>query len=69
MLLQRILPRYDVAEVHQIVVAAPPDVVYTAIRHADLRDPVIDVLGAMRDLPSDIVRWLRGELLRRTLRI
>lgn len=60
MLLDHFLPRYDHVEIQRIVVAAPPDVVYAAIRTTNLRDPVIDLLSAIRELPNRVVRRMRG---------
>ena len=36
MLIDRYLPRFDVSEVHEVDVDAPPEVTYAAIREADL---------------------------------
>jgi len=41
MLIDRFLPAFDVSEVHEVEIDAPPEIVYDAIRQADLRDPVI----------------------------
>lgn len=60
MLIDKYLPRFDVAEVHELEVDAPPDVTYAAIREADLRDPLIAALFAIRELPNRIARRVRG---------
>lgn len=61
MLIDDYLPRYDVTEVQQVRVHAPPEVTYPAIHETDLRDPMIDALFAIRELPTRLVRRLRGE--------
>lgn len=61
MLIDKYLPRFDVAEVHELEVDAPPDATYTAMWHADLRDPLVAALFAIRDLPNRIARRARGE--------
>jgi hypothetical protein len=60
MLIDRFLPKFDVSEVHEVVVDAPSDVAYDAIRQTDLRDPVIDGLFALRELPTRLLQRLRG---------
>jgi hypothetical protein len=61
MLIDRHLPRYDVTEVCSIEVDASWPRAYAAIREADLRDPVVDALFALRDLPLRILRAWHGE--------
>jgi hypothetical protein len=61
MLIDKYLPRYQVTEIHEVRVDAPPTVTYSAIRETDLRDPVIEALFAVRELPNRIARRLRGE--------
>jgi hypothetical protein len=61
MLIDRYLPRFDVTEVHEVQVNAPSDLTYAAIREADLRDPLVGALFAVRELPNRIARKLRGE--------
>jgi hypothetical protein len=61
MLIDQCLPRFDATEVHEVEVSAPPDVTYAAIRTADLRDPLISALFAVRELPNRIARKLHGE--------
>jgi hypothetical protein len=36
MLIDRFLPRFDVTEVHEVEVDAPPEITYEAIRQTDL---------------------------------
>jgi hypothetical protein len=61
MLIDRYLPRFDVTCVRETSVAAAPDEAYAAVRETDLRDPLINVLFALRELPLKIARRLRGE--------
>lgn len=61
MLIDRYLPRYDVTYVCETSVDAPPDETYAAVRETDLRDPLVNVLFALRELPLKIARRLRGE--------
>jgi hypothetical protein len=60
MLIDRYLPQYDVTEVQQLPVKASPDATYGAIRKADLHDPMIDALFAIRELPDRLARRFRG---------
>jgi hypothetical protein len=60
MLIDRFLPRCDVSLEFETTVDAPPDEVFHAIREADLRDPVISALFALRELPLRLARRLRG---------
>lgn len=61
MVIDRFLPKYDVTHVCEMSVVAPPDETYDAIRETNLKDPVIDFLFALRELPLRIARRLRGE--------
>jgi hypothetical protein len=61
MLIDRFLPQFDVSHVCEVSVAALADETYTAIRETNLRDPVVDALFALRELPQRIARRLRGE--------
>ncbi len=61
MLIDRYLPRFDVTYVCETSVDAAPDDAYAAVRETDLRDPVVSVLFALRELPLKIARRLRGE--------
>ena len=65
MLIDRFLPVFDVTEVHEVAVDAPPEIVYDAIRQTDLRDPVIDTLFTVRELPTRLAEKLRGSPTRR----
>jgi hypothetical protein len=61
MLLDLYLPRYDVSEVHAVVVDADTDSTWQAIRRADLsRSPVVRVLLELRSLPNRLGRVLGG---------
>jgi hypothetical protein len=61
MLIDRYLPIYDVTLAYEATVHASTDETYHAIREADLRDPVISALFALRELPMRLTRRLRGE--------
>lgn len=60
MLIDRFLPAFEVNEVHEVEIDAPPEIVYAAIRQTDLHDPVIDALFAVRELPTRLAEKLRG---------
>jgi len=66
MLIDRFLPAFDVTDIHEVEVDAPPEIVYAAIRHADLHDPVIDVLFTLRELPTRLSERMRGIRTSRT---
>lgn len=61
MLLDELMPRYDVVERHRTEVRAPPAVVYAAIRDADLASGLVTraLLGA-RALPAAIFALYRS---------
>lgn len=61
MLIDRYLPTFDVSHICEESVAAPPEAAFTAIRETDLRDPIVDFLFALRELPLRLARRLRGE--------
>jgi len=61
MVIDRFLPRYDVTYICETSVDAPPRETYAAIRETDLKDPVIDFLFGLRELPLRIARRLRRE--------
>jgi hypothetical protein len=61
MLIDQYLPHFDVTEVHEVEVDAPPEGTYPAIRMADLRDPLVSALFAVRELPNRVARRLRGQ--------
>lgn len=61
MLIDRFLPEFDVTQVIEIEVDAPLQEVYAAILETDLRDPVINTLFALREIPLRISRRFRGE--------
>lgn len=56
MLIDRYLPTFDATSICEASIAAPPEAVYATIRATNLRDPVIDFLFAIRELPLRIVR-------------
>jgi len=60
MLIDRFLPVFDVREVHEMEIDAPPEIVYDAVRQADLRDPALDALFTLRELPLRLEEKLRG---------
>jgi hypothetical protein len=61
MLLDELMPVYDVVERHQTVVRAAPDVVFRAIREADLAGgPVTRALLAVRVLPAATLALARS---------
>lgn len=61
MTIDRFLPRCDVSLEFETNVDAPMDEVFRAIREADLRDPVISALFALRELPQRLARRLHGQ--------
>lgn len=61
MLLDELMPRYDVVERHATVVRASPAVVYAAIREADLTaGPITQSLLALRALPAAVLAVRRS---------
>lgn len=49
------MPRFDVRERHRVIVNAPADAVFAAVRSVDLRDsPVISWLFRLRELPGSL---------------
>jgi hypothetical protein len=59
-LLDEVLPRYDASERHEIVVAAPPDVVFGAVKDVTVRDVrLLTPLMALRGLPRLVKRRRR----------
>lgn len=61
MLIDRCLPTFDATHVCEVSVAAPPETVYAAMLETDLRDPVVELLFALRELPLRLARRLRAE--------
>jgi hypothetical protein len=59
--IDRFLPRYDVTYVCETSVDASPDDTYAAMKETDLRDPIVNTLFALRELPMNAVRRLRGQ--------
>ena len=61
MLLDDLMPRYDVVERHRTTVRAAPATVFAAIRRADLAGgPIASALMALRLLPAAIVGLVRS---------
>ena len=60
MLIDRFIPDPDFQEVRQLEIDAVPKEVMAAIKGADLKDPVISTLFAVRDLPNRVARRLGG---------
>jgi hypothetical protein len=60
-LLDRALPDYAETIVRQAVVHAPPEVTFAAIQRANLMDPVVRSLFALRELPIRAASWLRSQ--------
>lgn len=63
MLIDRFLPAFDETYIYEASVNAPPDETYAAMRETNLKDPVIDFLFELRELPRNIARRWRGEPL------
>ena len=61
MLLDELMPRYDVVERHRTLVRAEPEAVYAAIREADLAGgPLATVLMTIRLVPAALIGLLRA---------
>ncbi len=61
MLIDRYLPTFDETYIYEASVHATPDVTYAAMKETNLRDPVIDLLFELRELPRNIARRWHGE--------
>jgi hypothetical protein len=61
MLIDRFLPRYDVTQVVETSVDATPERTFAMIRDTDLRDPLVNALFVLRELPQRLLRWWRRE--------
>lgn len=61
MLIDSFLPRYDVTQVVETSVNASPERTFALIRDTDLRDPLVDALFFLRELPQRFLRWWRRE--------
>ena len=59
-LIDRFIPDPDFQETREVEVEAVPEAVLAAIKGTDLRDPVINTLFAVRDLPNRLARRLGG---------
>ena len=61
MLIDRFMPEFDVTECHRILVAAPPEAAYQAVRRVDLgRSAPVRVLFALRTMPALLLRHPRA---------
>jgi hypothetical protein len=61
MLLDELMPTYDVVERHRTLVRAEPEIVYAAIREADLAGgPLATVLMTVRLIPAAVIGFLRS---------
>lgn len=61
LLLDELMPRYDVVERHRIVVDAPPEIVFRSIREADLSGNVVTrLLLAVRAAPAALIAFVRS---------
>ena len=59
-LIDRFIPDPDFQETRELEVEAVPEEVLAAIKGTDLKDPVINTLFAVRDLPNRLARRLGG---------
>lgn len=59
-LIDRYIPDPDFQETRELEVEAVPEEVLAAIKGTDLRDPVINTLFAVRDLPNRVARRIGG---------
>lgn len=64
-LIDRFIPDPDFRESRELAVEAVPEVIIAAIKGTDLKDPVVNTLFAVRDLPNRLARKLgaRGNSL------
>lgn len=61
MLLDELMPKYDVVERHRTLVRAAPEVVYAAIHDADLAGgPLARTLTSIRLVPAAVIAFLRS---------
>ena len=61
MLIDRYLPSFDETYIYEASINASPAEVYAAMKVTNLRDPVIDLLFELRELPQRIARRWRRE--------
>ena len=61
MLIDRYLPTFDETYIYEASINASPADAYAAMKETNLRDPVIDLLFELRELPQRIARRWRGE--------
>jgi hypothetical protein len=60
-LLDELMPKYDVVERHRTLVAAGPDAVYAALRAANLADGKLPkLLLAIRAMPAAVIESIRS---------
>jgi hypothetical protein len=62
-LLDHALPNFSETIVRQAVVHAPPETTFAAIQRANLMDPLVRVLFALREMPSRISARIRSKPL------
>ncbi|MFL5607393.1 MAG: hypothetical protein ACJ8AD_13170, partial [Gemmatimonadaceae bacterium] len=66
MIIDDLMPRYDVATRHTIEVRASPAAAYEALQHADFaKSDLLRMLTALRSLPARLVEWRRHGRVRR----
>lgn len=58
MLIDRFIPDPDFSESRELTVEAVPEEILATVKGADLRDPVIATLFAVRDFPNRVARSL-----------
>lgn len=64
-LIDSVMPEYDVHEVHDVVIHAPPEVVWSALHEVTLRAvPTFRALMTLRELPAIAAgrRWLTADV-------
>jgi len=61
MLIDRYLPTFDETYIYEASINASPADAYAAMKDTNLRDPVVDLLFELRELPQRIARRWRGE--------
>jgi hypothetical protein len=60
MIIDELMPRYDVATRHTIEVHASPAAAYEALQHADFaKSGVLRMLTSLRALPARLLEWRR----------
>jgi hypothetical protein len=61
MVIDRYLPTFDETYIYEASINASPADTYAAMKQTNLRDPVIELLFRLRELPGTIARRWRGE--------